>query len=62
MAGVFNLQGLVLFVLYMAGIVARWPWPGCMKRLGRARPAAPPLMMELPAYRWPNLRNLAIGL
>ncbi len=25
--GIFNLQGLVLFALYAAGVMPRWPWP-----------------------------------
>jgi ferrous iron transport protein B len=34
-----------------------------LQRLGRRNgPQHHTLMMELPAYRWPNLRNLAIGL
>ena len=58
-----NLQGLVLFVLYMAGIVSAMGVAWVLQRLGRrAGPAHHTLMMELPAYRWPNARNLAIGL
>jgi ferrous iron transport protein B len=58
-----NLQGLVLFVLYMAGIVSAMGVAWVLQRLGRRNgPAHHTLMMELPAYRWPNARNLAIGL
>ena len=58
-----NLQGLVLFVLYLAGIVSAMAVAWVLQRLGRrAGPAHHTLMMELPAYRWPNARNLAIGL
>jgi ferrous iron transport protein B len=58
-----NLQGLVLFVLYLAGIVSAMAVAWVLQRLGRrAGPAHHTLMMELPAYRWPNPRNLAIGL
>jgi len=58
-----SLQGLVLFVLYMAGIVSAMGVAWVLKRLGRrSGPAHHTLMMELPAYRWPNLRNLTIGL
>jgi ferrous iron transport protein B len=58
-----NLQGLVLFVLYLAGIVSAMAVAWVLQRLGRRTgPAHHTLMMELPAYRWPNLRNLAIGL
>jgi ferrous iron transport protein B len=60
-AGVFNLQGLVMFALYLGGIVsamlvaAAWRLWG-----GQARPT--PLVMELPSYRWPSMRNLSLGL
>jgi ferrous iron transport protein B len=58
-----NLQGLVLFALYLAGIVSAMAVAWVLQRLGRRNgPQHHTLMMELPAYRWPNLRNLAIGL
>ncbi|WP_343593449.1 ferrous iron transporter B [Paracidovorax wautersii] len=59
--GLFNLQGLVLFALYLGGILSAMAVAGAAKLL-RGRAAAAPLMMELPAYRWPSLRGLAIGL
>jgi ferrous iron transport protein B len=59
--GLFNLQGLVLFVLYLAGIVAAMAVAYFLKRVMGGRTHTP-LMMELPSYRRPNLRNLAIGL
>ncbi|GAA4328261.1 ferrous iron transporter B [Variovorax defluvii] len=59
--GVFNLQGIVLFALYVFGIVSAMAVAWVMKRFRDKRQPSP-LMMELPAYRWPNLRNLALGL
>ena len=59
--GVFNLQGLVLFALYLFGIVSAMAVAWVMKRW-RGAAVHSPLMMELPAYRWPSLRNLALGL
>ena len=60
-AGLFNLQGLVLFVLYFAGIISAMIVAWVMKRtMGAKRRHA--LMLELPNYHLPNLRNLAIGL
>jgi ferrous iron transport protein B len=54
-------QGLVLFVLYVA--VSRAPWPSPMCSSARGRGARfQTLMLELPAYHWPNMRNLLIGL
>ncbi len=60
-AGVFNLQGVVLFGLYVAGIVSAMAVAAVAKLARRDRRAAP-LLMELPAYRWPSVRGLAFGL
>ena len=59
--GFLNLQGIVLFVLYLAGIVSAMAVAWVMK-VASGRKLLHPLMMELPSYRWPNLRNLGIGL
>jgi len=59
--GVVNLQGLVLFALLIAGIVSAFVVSWIMK-LTRKDRSEYPLMMELPAYRLPNARNLAVGL
>jgi ferrous iron transport protein B len=59
--GVFNLQGLVMFSLYVGGILAAMLVAAvAMLWHSRARPT--PLVMELPSYRLPNVRNLAHGL
>lgn len=60
-AGGFNLQGLVLFGLYVAGIVSALAVAWGMKRWRRDR-GEHPLMLELPSYRVPHPRDLAIGL
>ena len=60
-AGFLNLQGVVLFVLYFAGIVSAMAVAWVMK-VATGRRLRNPLMMELPSYRWPNLRNLVMGL
>ena len=59
--GWFNLQGLVLFALYVAGIASAMAVAYVLKRT-LTRDRYRPLMLELPAYRWPNLRNLVMGL
>jgi ferrous iron transport protein B len=59
-AGV-NLQGLVLFLLYFAGIVSAMGVAWLIKRTVGAN-RQQPLMLELPAYHWPHLQNLALGL
>ncbi len=60
-AGVFNLQGLVLFALYAAGIASALGVAWAMKHLRRDR-SEHALLMELPAYRLPHPRDIAIGL
>lgn len=59
--GVFNLQGLVLFGLYMGGIVSALAVAFVMKLLRKDK-SQHLLMMELPSYRFPNLQSVAIGL
>ncbi len=59
--GIINLQGLVLFILYFAGIISAMAVAWVMKRSMRAS-RNQPLMLELPSYHWPHLQNLAIGL
>ena len=57
----FNLQGLVLFALYMAGILSALAMAWLMKRWRRdGREHA--LLLELPSYRLPHPRDLLIGL
>jgi len=60
-AGVFNLQGLVMFCLYVLGIVSAVLVAWFLKRYKSAGEEHP-LMLELPAYRLPNLRDLSLGL
>ena len=59
--GVFNLQGLVLFALYAGGIASAMA-VAALAQWARRNPRPTPLLMELPAYRWPSLRSLAFGL
>jgi ferrous iron transport protein B len=59
--GAFNLQGLVLFTLYVAGIVSAMAVAYALKRTA-LRSTYHPLLLELPEYRWPDLRNLTLGL
>jgi ferrous iron transport protein B len=59
--GGLQLQGVVLFALYVAGVAGAMAVAYVLKRSGN-RGGLQSLMLELPAYHWPNLRNLAIGL
>ncbi|MDK4708119.1 ferrous iron transporter B [Kingella negevensis] len=58
--GVFNLQGLTLFGLYVFGIVSAGLTAYVMKRLARRQGNVQqfPLLMELPTFRTPNLRHI----
>ena len=60
--GVFEMQGLVLFALYIAGIVGAMGVAWILKRFTAAGRQVRPLMMELPSYHLPTVRNVAIGL
>jgi ferrous iron transport protein B len=59
--GIFNLQGLALFCLYVAGIAAAMLVAWVAKRIGRSRQERA-LLMELPSYRLPHWRDIALGL
>jgi len=59
--GGVNLQGLTLFLLYLTGVLSAMAVAWLLKRVWM-KSSYQPLMLELPPYRLPNLRNLAIGL
>ncbi|MBY4868557.1 ferrous iron transporter B [Burkholderia anthina] len=59
--GFLNLQGLVLFTLYVAGIAGAMAVGWVMKHLRRDS-GEHALLMELPSYRMPRARDVAIGL
>ena len=59
--GWFNLRGLTLFGLYAAGVLSACAVAWCIKRFWTRR-SYQPLMLELPPYRSPSLRSLALGL
>jgi len=59
--GFLSLQGLVLFALYFAGIVSAMAVAWIMKR-GMGTSGKQALLLELPSYHWPHLRNLAVSL
>ncbi|WP_045770039.1 ferrous iron transport protein B [Xanthomonas albilineans] len=59
--GLFNRQGLVLFGLYVAAIVSGLVVSWVMKKWRRDK-GEHPLLLELPSYRVPRLRDLALGL
>jgi ferrous iron transport protein B len=56
-----GLQGLVLFALYLAGIVGAMAAALVLRRTA-TKGGASGFIMELPKYQWPPLRDLLIGL
>ena len=60
-AGV-DLQGFVLFLLYLAGILGAMAVAWILKRFTSEQFRMNALMMELPSYHLPRLGNLAISL
>jgi ferrous iron transport protein B len=58
--GIFNLQGLTLFTLYLAGVVSAAIVALIMRR-NQTREHYP-LLLELPSYRWPMAYHLFMGL
>jgi ferrous iron transport protein B len=57
-----DLQGLVLFLLYVAGIAGAMAVAWILKHFTSEKFQLNALMMELPSYHLPRLSNLAIGL
>ena len=57
-----DLQGLVLFLLYLAGILGAMGVAWILKRFTSEQFKMNALMMELPSYHLPRLGNLAISL
>jgi ferrous iron transport protein B len=60
--GWFSLQGLVMFGLYAAGIAGALGMSWVFNRLLWRRDPSDPFMLELPDYKRPVLKNLALGL
>jgi ferrous iron transport protein B len=59
--GPVGLQGMVLFALYIAGILGAMLAALLLRRTVTRGPA-PTFLMEMPAYQLPNLRDVAVGL
>jgi ferrous iron transport protein B len=56
-----DLQGVVLFSLYLLGVLSAFLVALLLKGFRRA-PGIKPLQMELPSYHWPSGRHLLLGL
>jgi ferrous iron transport protein B len=60
-AGVFNLQGVVLSGLYVAGILGALAAAAVLRRTVTKGDSLP-FLMEMPKYQWPAVRDVALGL
>ena len=60
--GVLSLQGLVMFGLYVIGILSALAMSLLAKTLFWRRAPSPPFMLELPDYKLPRVKSVAIGL
>ena len=60
--GFVGLQGLVMFGLYAAGIFSALGVSFIANRFFWSDSATPPFMLELPDYKLPRVRSVAIGL
>lgn len=61
LVGPFNLQGLVMFGLYVAGVISAVLVAFILKRTVTQGPPQQ-LIMELPTYKWPNPRDFFVSL
>ena len=59
--GFIGLQGLVLFSLYFIAVILALLMAMIFKRT-LLKAATPPLLLELPTYKWPNPKSILIGL
>ena len=59
--GIFGLQGIVMFALYLAGVFGAFIVAFVLKRT-LAKGASQELIMELPSYKLPTLRDFSLGI
>ena len=57
-----GLQGFVLFILYLSGILGALIIAWILKRFTGNKSQVHPLLMELPEYHLPGVKNILIGL
>lgn len=61
-AGLFSLQGLVMFGLYAAGIVGALAVSFIAKQFFWREEMSPPFMLEMPDYKVPSAKSVALAL
>jgi len=57
--GLIGLQGLVLFAMYLVGLLVAFPVAILVKRLTKPGPGQA-FLIELPGYKWPSPRNVVL--
>jgi ferrous iron transport protein B len=57
-----QLQGVILFALYFGGIVSAMAIAWLLKKVMQQKGSFQPLMMELPSYHIPRIKNILLGL
>lgn len=57
--GLFNLQGIALLTFYAIGIAVAIPMAFLLKKT-LLKGEAPPFLLELPSYKWPEPRNVLL--
>lgn len=59
--GPFGAQGAVMFALYLLGAVSAMVMAWVFKKIGSRGGPVLPFYMEMPGYRWPSARNVALA-
>lgn len=59
--GPFGAQGTIMFALYLAGALSAMGMAWVFKRLGDRSGPILPFYMEMPSYRWPSWRSVALA-
>ncbi|PIE28249.1 MAG: ferrous iron transporter B [Micrococcales bacterium] len=59
--GPFGAQGSVMFALYLVGALSAMVTAWIVKRFTGHSGTQLPFYMEMPAYRWPSLRSVAVS-
>lgn len=59
--GLFKLQGLVMFSLFIFGVLSAFTTAFVMKKRV-LKSKKPPFLIELPSYKWPHPRQIAVNL
>jgi len=59
LGGAVGLQGLTLFLMYWVGVIVAVPTAWLLKKT-LLRGETPPFLLELPTYKWPQTKTVAI--